>query len=239
MSANCFSMAALAAVLAEAAVLTEVAVLADAASFSVAPTPGRGNSAMPANPQITSSDPTTVVRRAVLAEPRERTNARRKRFTRKAPIRRAQGGEERSKIPEVGVEPTPPCEDRILSPARLPFRHSGECLRCHYFNLPTAPVNRSADSVKPARSREHFNGPLAEVKSLRRGAVCRWRRTFRGWLAFRRRSAQINPQRRSCAMRLSQSTWHLKRTWPLWLLVDLEAGTGGLPRFTRHCPQRA
>ena len=28
-------------------------------------------------------------------------------------------------IPEVGVEPTPSCEDRILSPARLPFRHFG------------------------------------------------------------------------------------------------------------------
>ena len=28
-------------------------------------------------------------------------------------------------MPEVGVEPTPRCRDRILSPARLPFRHSG------------------------------------------------------------------------------------------------------------------
>ena len=30
-----------------------------------------------------------------------------------------------SLIPKVGLEPTPSCEDRILSPARLPFRHSG------------------------------------------------------------------------------------------------------------------
>jgi len=28
-------------------------------------------------------------------------------------------------IPKVGLEPTPPCGDRILSPARLPFRHFG------------------------------------------------------------------------------------------------------------------
>jgi hypothetical protein len=28
-------------------------------------------------------------------------------------------------VPKVGLEPTPSCEDRILSPARLPFRHFG------------------------------------------------------------------------------------------------------------------
>src|SRR5262249_4639891 len=32
-----------------------------------------------------------------------------------------------SSVPKVGLEPTPPCGDRILSPARLPFRHFG-CL---------------------------------------------------------------------------------------------------------------
>ena len=30
-----------------------------------------------------------------------------------------------SKVPKVGVEPTRPCGHRILSPARLPFRHFG------------------------------------------------------------------------------------------------------------------
>jgi hypothetical protein len=30
-----------------------------------------------------------------------------------------------SRVPKVGLEPTPSCEDRILSPARLPFRHFG------------------------------------------------------------------------------------------------------------------
>jgi hypothetical protein len=28
-------------------------------------------------------------------------------------------------LPKVGLEPTPTCVDRILSPARLPFRHFG------------------------------------------------------------------------------------------------------------------
>ena len=28
-------------------------------------------------------------------------------------------------VPEEGVEPTRPCGQRILSPPRLPFRHSG------------------------------------------------------------------------------------------------------------------
>jgi hypothetical protein len=30
-------------------------------------------------------------------------------------------------VPEEGVEPTRPCDQRILSPPRLPFRHSGTC----------------------------------------------------------------------------------------------------------------
>ena len=29
-------------------------------------------------------------------------------------------------VPEVGLEPTRPFEQRILSPSRLPFRHSGQ-----------------------------------------------------------------------------------------------------------------
>src|SRR5262245_39676272 len=31
----------------------------------------------------------------------------------------------RGSVPKVGLEPTPTCVDRILSPARLPFRHFG------------------------------------------------------------------------------------------------------------------
>ena len=32
----------------------------------------------------------------------------------------------RYNVPEVGVEPTRPFEQRIVSPPRLPFRHSGK-----------------------------------------------------------------------------------------------------------------
>jgi hypothetical protein len=32
-------------------------------------------------------------------------------------------------VPEEGVEPTRPCDQRILSPPRLPFRHSGPVLQ--------------------------------------------------------------------------------------------------------------
>src|SRR5579863_9879557 len=32
---------------------------------------------------------------------------------------------QKRKMPEEGVEPTRPCDQRILSPPRLPFRHSG------------------------------------------------------------------------------------------------------------------
>jgi hypothetical protein len=33
--------------------------------------------------------------------------------------------DEENVVPEEGVEPTRPCDQRILSPPRLPFRHSG------------------------------------------------------------------------------------------------------------------
>ena len=42
--------------------------------------------------------------------------------TAKLPVREL---ELRFSVPEVGVEPTHPCGHRILNPARLPFRHSG------------------------------------------------------------------------------------------------------------------
>ena len=46
-------------------------------------------------------------------------------------------------VPKVGLEPTPSCEDRILSPARLPFRHFGSGYR---FSI----VPKSAMAVNPA-----------------------------------------------------------------------------------------
>ena len=35
------------------------------------------------------------------------------------------GGNE-GEVPREGLEPTPPCGERILSPPRLPFRHLGK-----------------------------------------------------------------------------------------------------------------
>ncbi len=48
-----------------------------------------------------------------------------------------------SLIPKVGLEPTPSCEDRILSPVRLPFpwywKHVGATLKAVVFKLVTMP----------------------------------------------------------------------------------------------------
>src|SRR6476660_5123446 len=45
-------------------------------------------------------------------------------------------------MPEEGLEPTPPCGERILNPPRLPFRHSGVLI--------TLPPPRPADkSLRP------------------------------------------------------------------------------------------
>src|SRR5436309_641353 len=38
----------------------------------------------------------------------------------------------KSLLPKVGLEPTLPCGNRILSPARLPFRHFGATFRHGY-----------------------------------------------------------------------------------------------------------
>jgi hypothetical protein len=36
------------------------------------------------------------------------------------------------RVPEVGFEPTRPCEQRILSPSCLPFHHSGKIRALHH-----------------------------------------------------------------------------------------------------------
>src|SRR4030095_4589437 len=41
-------------------------------------------------------------------------------------MNRAGGGAAAYRVPEAGLEPACPCERGILSPLRLPFRHSGE-----------------------------------------------------------------------------------------------------------------
>ena len=47
-------------------------------------------------------------------------------------------------VPEEGVEPSLPCENWILNPARLPFRHSGKCLANHQFTGNRQAVNGSS-----------------------------------------------------------------------------------------------
>src|SRR6185312_12092462 len=45
-------------------------------------------------------------------------------------------------VPEEGVEPTRPCDQRILSPPRLPFRHSGTVhVNLSYRETSRNPVN--------------------------------------------------------------------------------------------------
>ena len=41
-------------------------------------------------------------------------------------MNRSRGGGNGDGVPREGLEPTPPCGERILSPPRLPFRHLGK-----------------------------------------------------------------------------------------------------------------
>lgn len=51
------------------------------------------------------------------------------------------------RVPEEGLEPSPSCEDWILSPARLPFRHSGERLAIQQFAAFLGACQRTAVRV--------------------------------------------------------------------------------------------
>ena len=63
-------------------------------------------------------------------------------------------------MPEVGVEPTRPCGQRILSPPRLPFRHSGWSERPWY---PARPIGQRGEQQVDAAARRHRSGtcPMA------------------------------------------------------------------------------
>ena len=79
-------------------------------------------------------------------------------------------------VPEVGFEPTRPCDQRILSPLRLPLRHSGRCralcirLRPRAFSLYTACSLRSVATilfisrVSTTRSRTSSFGDFPRVE---------------------------------------------------------------------------
>jgi len=69
-----------------------------------------------------------------------------------------------SRVPKVGLEPTPPCGDRILSPARLPFRHFGQA--SHKYEVgaasrqpPDERENERGDAASPTQK----SPPLADV----------------------------------------------------------------------------
>src|SRR3954447_21650200 len=52
-------------------------------------------------------------------------------------------------VPKVGLEPTPSCEDRILSPARLPFRHFGLPQSLHGWPAGVKACNRTVPDSSP------------------------------------------------------------------------------------------
>ena len=68
----------------------------------------------------------------------------------------------RKQIPEEGLEPTRPCGQRILSPSRLPFRHSGStgALSNHE---PTAGRGRLPEILAGAGCRPEFRWPSPVV----------------------------------------------------------------------------
>jgi hypothetical protein len=77
-------------------------------------------------------------------------------------------------MPKVGLEPTPTCVDRILSPARLPFRHFGAlrlaaCAwrlrqkQCQH----TRSVSRGQDAVA-SRSRGHLTYAVGARPAIQR-----------------------------------------------------------------------
>jgi hypothetical protein len=89
---------------------------------------------------------------------RDRMGARpRKRFALgllERPVRRGDWAWDLSTqmVPEEGVEPSRPCGHGILSPARLPFRHSGtHALRVEHSNSPIA--ERQESTKEPTRNR--------------------------------------------------------------------------------------
>src|SRR3990172_7665288 len=68
-------------------------------------------------------------------------------------------------VPGVGVEPTRPCGQRILSPRRLPFRHPGPSPS--YRLSPTASCSRPSRDPAQSLTLKHFaSPPLAIALSL-------------------------------------------------------------------------
>lgn len=76
------------------------------------------------------------------------------------------GGGERGSaflVPEVGVEPTHPCGRGILSPLRLPFRHSGRVGRTESEILEARRTSVNEPSIRD--SRDGPEGPRVDEKA--------------------------------------------------------------------------
>ena len=86
-------------------------------------------------------------------------------------------------MPKVGLEPTPSCLDRILSPARLPFRHFGLLVYQQFTSTPGA-VNAGESRVRQADGRwirgwsRSFHQPFhSTAMSLSARGVMGWNET--------------------------------------------------------------
>ena len=69
----------------------------------------------------------------------------------------------RREVPEVGLEPTLPCGNWILSPARLPFRHSGKSVTPQQF-----------EQGLPHCQRGHDRGIMLERRNSSWSQPTRW-----------------------------------------------------------------
>ena len=72
-------------------------------------------------------------------------------------------GRERSLVPEPGFEPGPPYGERILSPQRLPFRHSG---RRGFYLRPEFAIGNSEFGMPPNRPKASISTGLATQVDL-------------------------------------------------------------------------
>ena len=118
-------------------------------------------------------------------------------------------------VPEEGVEPTRPCDQRILSPPRLPFRHSGALIILGYLasrgNLvvvllslrgfrhgePTFPVSNPLFFRELSRARSHGEHAVAALASRREFySLLTFLTSQRCYRAFQRRNRGSNKIRR-------------------------------------------
>jgi hypothetical protein len=74
-------------------------------------------------------------------------------------------------VPKVGLEPTPSCEDRILSPARLPFRHFGSYCLIQHLEVPNDCQPRWAARLRRRLSRFRYRLSSIIPQTMRTSAT--------------------------------------------------------------------